>query len=282
MAPNFDQVFPVLYKGWDRTSALADFNAGNWRNKAGADQFTGTSSSTSSDPAQQIIDIATQTQAKANQAFKDYSASNPFNYDQVLAQKTQEAKQQLDPYYNETLSDYLLGVTRKVQNSATDTRDLLGELSSQNQSYGRDTQLKLKEAIDKAGQGFADAGLFDSGARMRDEGLNTATSQNATSDFLRGQDYRANQANKANADVLGNYGLGNYSQDNPSAYIPGLAARSDIRNQARDQLTNTNTLAKQLTGEAGQEYVAGFNQTLPPELQANNNFDILKQIGIYS
>lgn len=233
-------------------------------------------------PAQQIIDIATQNQAKANQAFKDYNKSNPFNYDQVLAENTTKAKEQLDPYYNETLSNYLLGVTRKVANSASDTRDLLGELTASTDSFGRDTQLKLTDTLNKAGQGYADAGLFDSGARLNTEGLAKTESQNATTDFTRQQDYKAKQATTADQRVQQDYGLGNFSADNQSAPVPGLLASQDIRNNARQEATDTSTLASKLTGESGQQYVSGFQATLPAELQSNNNFDLLKQIGVYS
>lgn len=42
--PSFDQAYNTLYKGWDRAAAQADYNAGGWQNKAGADQFTNPSS----------------------------------------------------------------------------------------------------------------------------------------------------------------------------------------------------------------------------------------------
>lgn len=39
-APDFETAYKELYPGWGRESALADYNAGNWRNKAGAEKFT--------------------------------------------------------------------------------------------------------------------------------------------------------------------------------------------------------------------------------------------------
>src|SRR3990167_7142758 len=42
MTPTFEQVLPTLYKGWDPRSARQDYLLGNWRNKAGAEQFAST------------------------------------------------------------------------------------------------------------------------------------------------------------------------------------------------------------------------------------------------
>lgn len=264
------------YAGWGDDEAFADFQA----TKGSGKQTQAASPSSSDQPsnqpvndptglAQQLIDRSAQNQIKANQAFKDYRASNPFTYDEYLSSTAMpQAKEQLDPYYNESLSDYLLGVTRKTQRSQADTRDLLGELAATSESYGRDTQLKLTETMNKARQGFANVGLFESGARFREaEGLPTTVAQNEMTDFTRRQDLRRRTAET---------GLGRTLED------ISLAKKQDVRNLERERFTETGTLARRLTGEAGQQYVSGFQQTLPPELQANTNFDMLKQLGVYS
>ena len=66
MALSFDQAYPVLYKGWDRTAAAADFAATGGANKAGYQELVSggssganvTPSSFTQNPVQSAIDIA--------------------------------------------------------------------------------------------------------------------------------------------------------------------------------------------------------------------------------
>lgn len=271
MAPTFEQVFPVLYKGWGEAGARADFNAGGWKNKAGAEQFTGQLQNPEDRIDNAIANTFQQLQAEANKRFKEYNDTNPFVYDDVLKEKTLQAKEQIGvdtqgTYYNEKLSDYLLGVDRKIQRGGQDLQDVLGELQATTKSYGEQTQLKLNESINNARQGYADVGLFDSGARLRNEGLQQTTSDMATEDFNRQQQFKTNQAQQGYDRGLEDTLLGK---------------KQDVRDIYRASGTDVTNLAGQLTKEQGQKYTAGFNATLPPELQSNQNYDILKQIGIY-
>lgn len=199
--------------------------------------------------------------------YGQYKANNPFQIDEILAQKAGEAKEQVDPYYNETLSNYLLGVTRKIGRSKEDAQDLLTELSAQTESYEKGSRFKLNEALNRAQEGFADAGLFSSGGRYSTEGkLNYATG-NDLADFLRGQAGREKQVTT---------GLGRTIEDVEAAKT------QNVRDIERTRLTETKTLQSQLAKEAAQKYVTGFQQTLPTQLQANNNFDLLGSLGVYN
>lgn len=222
------------------------------------------------DPGQRAEETLLQAQQKlqeeTNRLFKEYNTKNPFMYDQVLADKAAQAKEQVDPYYNETLTNYLTGVSNKISRSKQDTQDLLGELSATTESYTGQLKNRLNEAINSAAQGKADAGLFDSGARYREGGQLTNSANEDLTDFNRQQAYKTN---------LANTGLERTLTDT------GLAKTQDVRNLERDRATDINTTAAQLAREQGQSYVSGFYNTLPPALQANTGMDLLKQIGIY-
>ena len=215
-----------------------------------------------------IEDVYRKLQTEANQRWKDYESSKgPFDLDEILVAKRGEAKEQIDPYYNETLSDYLLGVERVKTRSTQDARDLLSELQATTESFTGSTKLKLTEALGRAREGFADVGLFESGGRLRQEGLLQQETGTILSDFNRRAALKQSQTET---------GLSRTLQD------VGLESTMRQRDIAREQFTGVETRAGELATRAGQKYVQGFAQTLPPELQANTNFDLLKRIGIYA
>lgn len=217
---------------------------------------------------QLILNSYKELANRRNQAFKDYEgAKGPFNLDEVLVAKRAEAREQINPYYDETLSNYLTGVRRKIERSSADTSDLLAELDATTESFTGSTKLKLTESINKAREGFADVGLFESGARFRSEGLAEAETGQTLTDFGR----RAELKRKGLTS-----GLSRTLED------VGLQSKQQERDIERGRFTDIETRTGQLAKEAGQQYATGLYQTLPPELQANTNFDILKQIGIYS
>ena len=217
---------------------------------------------------QSILDAYKSLAEDRTRRFKDYEAAKgPFNLDEVLVAKRGEAREQIDPYYNETLSDYLLGVRRKRERSSADTQDLLAELSATEESFTGSTKLMLDESLNRAREGFAEAGLFESGQRLRSEGLLGTEAGMKSEDFMRRSALRRKGLTS---------GLSRTLED------VGLESTMRERDIERERFTGTETLAARLAGEAGQRYVTEFQQALPPELQANQNFDLLKQIGIYS
>lgn len=195
MNPTFEQVYPVLYKGWGEAGARADFNAGNWKNKAGAEQFTSAASNTSGGSGstleqvnKMITDSFTKLNTEAIAKFGEYKKNNPFALDQVLAAKTTLAAEQIDPYYNETITNYLTGINNKIQRSKEDAQMVLDELGTQSSLFTERTGASLTKAIENARSGYAESGLLSSGAALGATGETTVASGENLSDFLRGNE----------------------------------------------------------------------------------------------
>lgn len=217
---------------------------------------------------QSILDAYTELVGQRNTRFADYERQKgPFSLDEVLVSKRAEAGEQVDPYYNELLGDYLTGVKMKRERSVADTQDLLGELTATEESFTGSERMALTEAKNRAAEGFADAGLFNSGSRFRNEGLADVESQGRSEDFFRQSGLRRTRAETGLSRTLADL---------------GFETKGRERDIARERYTETENLASRLARESGQRYVSEFQQTLPPELQGNTGFDLLKSIGIYS
>ncbi len=268
---NIDQTGIGGGTGWTPASQLEPAAAApNPTPTASSNSSAPTQSAAPQNPLQQvnqlIQDSFQKLQGEVVKRFGDYQAGKPFRVDEVLAEKGQQAKEQIDPYYNEKLGDYLLGVTRKINRGTDDTKSLLDELSTSTENYTGRAKVALDESINKAEQGFADSGLFGSGDQLASEGALKYDTGNNITDYTRKAGIQADQLNT---------GLTRNIQD------INAAKTSDVRDLERARLTDTTTRAADLTKEAGQQYIQGFNATLPPELQAANGFDMLKSLGIY-
>lgn len=215
---------------------------------------------------QSIEDSFRRLQGEVVQRFGEYQSGKPFRVDEVLAEKSKQAAEQIDPYYNQILGDYLLGVTRKINRGVDDTRDLLSELSASTSSYTEESQNTLSSALEKANEGYAEAGLFGSGGQLRTEGQTKQVVGSDLSDYLR----RANLKEKGLTT-----GLTRNLED------IGLEKKGYVSNLERERFTDRGTRASQLTKEAGQQYIQGFQSILPPQYQAASGFDLLKTLGIY-
>lgn len=132
---------------------------------------------------------------------KEFDANNPFVFDEILAKKRTEVSSRLDPYYNQTLGDFLHGINLKRSRGLADERTLLSNLNADVTTYtGKNKQL-LEDAVDQSGQGFADAGLFFSGAAMRDEGKTRSSSGQDLSNYLQ-------LADRSSKSITQNYNRG--------------------------------------------------------------------------
>jgi hypothetical protein len=127
--------------------------------------------------------------------YKEFDTKNPFNFDKMLADETAKVGERLDPYYKQTLNDYLTGINQKSTRSLEDQRTLLTNLNADTESYTAKDKLALLDTLDKTRQGYADSGLYFSGARQRAEGATTASDQTNMADYLRGQDTQKNTIN---------------------------------------------------------------------------------------
>ena len=131
---------------------------------------------------------------KQNEAFvaklKEYDTTNPWVYDEILAEQTKIAGERLDPYYKQSLDDFLKGIETKRTRSTEDERRTLSEISQDIGDYTKENKLALEDALDKSREGYADAGLYSSGARMRSEGRLGYESQNQLQGYTTGQERR--------------------------------------------------------------------------------------------
>jgi hypothetical protein len=235
------------------------------------DGEAGAKPAASNSPLQQINDAIQgsfqKLQNEVIQRFGEYQSGQPFKVDQVLADKTKNAAEQIDPYYNQILGDYLTGVQRKIDRGVNDTKDLLGELTANADSYTDKSQVTIANAIEQAQKGFADSGLFGSGDQLRAEGQ---INQNGNADMA---DYNRKVGSQTKQLATG---LQRNTEDL-------LAGKKDfVTNLEQNRYTDTQNRAADLTKEAGQDYVRGYQATLPTQLQSASGFDLLKSIGIYS
>lgn len=144
--------------------------------------------------ADDLIGSVTEQYAKIaeeyTKRYKEFSEKNPFNFDEILAKETATVKQRLDPYYKQTLSDYLTGVSTKKSRGLEDQRLLLDNLQKDTDSYLGKDKIALADTLERTRQGYADAGTYFSGARLRAEGRAIGDEQTSKGDYLRGQEER--------------------------------------------------------------------------------------------
>ena len=145
-------------------------------------------------PADAVIQAALQVTEKQGREYEsrltEFEKRSPFVFDKVLEQEQQRASQRLDPYYNQTLADYLRGIETRRTRSREDEVNLLTELSADVESYTGNVRRSLDRAINRSREGFADAGLYFSGQRFREEGELKTESDIGLADYLRGQGER--------------------------------------------------------------------------------------------
>jgi hypothetical protein len=208
-----------------------------------------------------ILQAYKERDAEFKRLAGEYNTKNPFVLDDVLAAKHSQAKEQLDPYYNQTLSDYLTGVTRTRSRSLEDQNRLLGELQTDTQNYTDRSKQNVSLALDKAKEGASQAGLFNSGALQRQEGLLSNTANQSLSDYTAKANQRAGDINRTTDRNLADL------QTEESLKTRGI-------NQERT--VQEDILGSNLTREAAQKNAFGLQQYLGPTYAGNNNYDILK------
>lgn len=220
-----------------------------------------------SDVNRVIEDSFRSLQNEVIKKFGEYQAGKPFRIDEVLAEKSKEAAEQIDPYYNEILGDYLLGVTRKINRSRDDASEVLTELTESKRSFTQESATFLEDALQNAEEGYADAGLLLSGKALSAEGQIKQQTGSSLTDFLRKNEGQTNRVgtmlNRTMEDV-------------------NLEKKGYVSDLERNRFTDIETRKSQLAKESGQQYVQGFQATLPTELQSASGFDMLKSLGVYS
>lgn len=128
-----------------------------------------------------------------NTKFGEFEKNNPFVFDKVLEEEQAIASQRLDPYYQQTLGDYLTGINTKRQRSMDDERTLLTELTADVDSYTGQNKLNLDKILNQTREGAADAGLYFSGARLGQEGEAKQAAGESLANTLRGTGQKTDQ-----------------------------------------------------------------------------------------
>jgi hypothetical protein len=118
---------------------------------------------------------------------KDFDANNPFVFDQVLGEERTKVAQRLDPYYQQTLGDFLTGVNIKRSRSLEDERTMLTELQQDVDQVSGEEKQRLVDALDRSREGFVDAGLYTSGARLREQGREETQTNKTLADTMTNQ-----------------------------------------------------------------------------------------------
>lgn len=140
------------------------------------------------DPVQKLIQTTIDEYGKKadeyTKKYNEFEKNNPFVFDQVLGEEKAKVAQRLDPYYEQTLGDFLTGVSLKRQRGIEDERTLLTELQQDTDKFTGNQKLQLTDAIEKSREGAADAGLYSSGAALREQGRLEQQSGQTLSDAL--------------------------------------------------------------------------------------------------
>jgi len=95
---------------------------------------------------------------------EDFDANNPFSFDELLAKSS--AEERFNPYYDAELKDFTQGIERQKQSQEGQMK-LLTDLNKI--QVGQDKR-NLDEAISASEEGYAGAGLYNSGAKERATG----------------------------------------------------------------------------------------------------------------
>jgi hypothetical protein len=136
-------------------------------------------SGASSDPMSAVSDMISKYQAAQdayNAKESDYYKNNPFNRDDQLAAATNEATSALNPYYTELLGNFMAGINYTRQNSLEDENRAVTNLQADVDAYTGQAKSQLQQTLLQAGQQFSDSGSYDSGARARTQGYDSAQS----------------------------------------------------------------------------------------------------------
>lgn len=143
------------------------------------------------DPAgQAIYDAINKQNEKFIAKIKEFDTKNPFVYDTILEEEMKKVGQRLDPYYRQTVDDFLTSINRKKSRSLEDERRTLSEISMDVADYTKENKMAIEDALEKSREGYADAGLYSSGARAKAEGRIGIAGRENQDQYVRNQERR--------------------------------------------------------------------------------------------
>src|SRR3990167_2189927 len=183
--------------------------------------------------AQSIIDAMMAPYKAAFDRAKQFEKDNPFFFDEMLARSSSEER--YDPYYEAELKDFVSGIERRRSASVQDERRVLQELTSQTDDYLGRTKRQLDQAVKASEEGFAGAGLFFSGDRLRKTGEMGVEAGAQQRTFLRGQQYSGDTAQIAKerslADLMATETTGRRQQ----TATRETALQTDVEQQKKEE-----------------------------------------------
>lgn len=156
----------------------------------------GSTATSGDDYMAQLINSMKEVQSAKDEPYQrygEYQKNNPFSFDEKQARAA--AEEQYDPYYQAELKDFTTGIERQRSRSQVDEAKLRQEITANTDSYVGKTRQQIQDAIDSSKEGFAGAGLYFSGKRIRSENRIGMEGEQNISDYTRQQQNRLDESN---------------------------------------------------------------------------------------
>lgn len=160
-------------------------------------------------------------------------------YDIDEEQYRAASEEQYDPYYQAELGDYMTGINRQRERSQADEEKLRGELTTQTENYVGRAKREIDSALESSREGFAGAGLYFSGKRVRKEGEIGIKGEENIRDYTRQQDLRMEESGLREKRLGEDLALGestykrNWTADRESALRTNMLQQKQEENQRR-------------------------------------------------
>jgi hypothetical protein len=135
-------------------------------------------------------DILREQKAKLTEQvtfLRDFLSANPLGFDEVMARTTAEEKYK--PYYQEVLSDFVNPIREKISYSSAEQNRVLDELTRSTALGQKRIKRDTQEAISRAREGFAGAGLLGSGLERGVTSRAEVAGRENLQDFMAKSDY---------------------------------------------------------------------------------------------
>ena len=205
---------------------------------------------TAEDAAQQLIDaqleVFDKTFGEAFRKLEKFDKDNPFVFDQELARAS--AEERYDPFYDAELRDFMTGVERQRGRTVQDEERLRRELTASTESYVGRARRELDQALESSREGFAGAGLYFSGKRLRREGEIGIEAEQEKGDYLRRQGLRGEESTLRQERGLADIATGEATYKRRFGAEKETTFLTDIAQQRREQLQQRELERQQIAG----------------------------------
>jgi len=198
------------------------------------------------DPVRQSVLEIMKPREEAGKKYNQFMEDNPFEFDEALARAS--AEERFDPFYEAELRDFEEGINRQRGRTVQDEERLRKELTTQTENYVGRAKRELDDALQSSREGFAGAGLFFSGQRLKREGRTELESGEQVGDFVRGQDIRREESGLRQTRTFEDIG----SKERTGRRLHGAARETDIltdiSGQRGEELKRREFEARQFAG----------------------------------